>query len=185
MASPLVWAPYQPLQVIAPPTSAPSIFTQSITHTHTHTHTHTLMSRMCPPSLPETLILWRVITAGVGQSGVICHTHTHTHPHTHTDTQTQSYRQRHSLNISSSPLPLRLSLSLTLALLDTPAVIPVFLTDYSSCSSYRSPPSPQPANKSPPDKTLTGPGAGGRWCWYSPIIQGWAQQGAGAGGVCL
>lgn len=78
--------------------------------------------------------------------------HNPSHTHRVTDKDTLSHF------VFTSPSP-PLSLSLTLALLGTPAVIPVFLTDYSSCSSHRSPPSPQPANKSPPDKTLTGPGA--------------------------
>lgn len=77
--------------------------------------------------------------------------------HTHTQ------RRRVKSKSSKHPLP-SLSLSPTLALLGTPAVISVFLTDYPSRSSYRSPALPQPANKSTPDKTLADPGHCGQRC---------------------
>ncbi len=84
------------------------------------------------------------------QHRVICQTHTHT---------TTTFLCIYSLATSLFP-----SLSLTLALLGTPAVIPVFLTDYSSCSSYRSSPSPhQPINLLPIKPSLL-PGRGGQRC---------------------
>lgn len=57
-----------------------------------------------------------------------------------------------------------LPLSLTLALLDTRAVIPVVLTDYSSCSSYRSPSLPHHPINLLPIKPWLNPGCSSQWC---------------------
>ena len=113
---------------------------------HSHFSAHThLMSRMCSPNIPET-------HKGSGTAGPY-----HSHSNGLKDRKCDVF------------------LSLTLAMLGTPAVIPVILTDYSSHSSSRSPSSPHyPINL-----------LGGAVRRCSLIIQGWTQQDAGAVSVCL
>lgn len=140
----------------------------TIHHSHFSAHIHAALVRMCPPSHPGTLILQRVImmlcpliSLSNPQSNV-SHTQTHTRMHSHRQRITNNKLYKRSFLLSLSVC--FFTLCLTLALLGTPAVILVFLTDYSSCSPYRFPPWPRQPINLLTDKTLPGPSHGGHRC---------------------